>query len=194
LRAWLLIFSSLLSACSTLQTVAPVVDLPDSPESLTRWSMDGRIGVQSGEKAWQANLFWEHDPQQDRLRLSGPWSQGLVSIILQKDLIYVNEGAGVTALSKDPDAVLREKLGFVVPLASLRYWILGRPNPHLGSRPGPAEGGDENQAFEQSGWHINVQNTTQVDGWLLPQKLVAQGAGVKLKIVTDQWVIRESAK
>lgn len=153
--------------------------------------MDGRIAVQSGEKAWQANLFWEHEPQQDRLRLSGPWSQGLVSIVLQKDLIYVNEGGGVTALSKDPDAMLREKLGFVVPLKSLRYWVLGRPDPGLSNRPGVAHAPDEGSAFEQSGWQIQVQNTSQVDGWLLPQKLVAQGAGVKLKIVTDQWVIRE---
>jgi outer membrane lipoprotein LolB len=191
LKAWILILVSLLSACSTVQTVAPRLDLPDSPEFLTRWSMDGRIAVQSGEKAWQANLFWEHEPQQDRLRLSGPWSQGLVSIVLQKDLIYVNEGGGVTALSKDPDAMLREKLGFVVPLASLRYWVLGRPNPALSSRPGAAHESDEDSAFEQSGWQIQVQNTSQVDGWLLPQKLVAQGAGVKLKIVTDQWVIRE---
>ncbi len=153
--------------------------------------MDGRIAVQSGEKAWQANLFWEHEPQQDRLRLSGPWSQGLVSIILQKDLIYLNEGGGVTTLSKDPDAMLREKLGFVVPLASLRYWVLGRPNPALSSHSGTAHESDEDRAFEQSGWQIQIQSTSPVDGWLLPQKLVAQGAGVKLKIVTDQWVIRE---
>lgn len=180
----------LLPGCTTLNTVPEPVVLPDSPATIRSWSMDGRIGVQSADKAWQANLYWEHDPAQDRLRISGPLSQGLVSIVVQKDLIYVNEGNGVTQLSRDPDAMLRQRLGFSVPLTSLRFWMMGVPDPDKSSLP-MAGGGDADGGFQQAGWKIYPDNLASVDGWMLPRKLSAQGTGVKLKILADNWVLKD---
>lgn len=180
----------LLPGCATVNTVPKTVVLPDSPAAIKAWSMDGRIGVQSPEKAWQANLYWEHDPKQDRLRISGPFSQGLVSIVVQNDLIFVNEGNGATHLSRDPDAMLRERLGFAVPLSSLRYWMLGVPDPDRSSLP-MAGAGDAAGGFQQAGWQIYPDNLASVDGWMLPQKLRAHGAGVKIKILADNWLLRD---
>ncbi|GAB6047884.1 lipoprotein insertase outer membrane protein LolB [Methyloparacoccus murrellii] len=176
-----------LGGCTTVSTVSEPVVLPDTPVAIRAWSMDGRIGVQSAGKAWQANLYWEHDPAQDRLRLSGPFSQGLVSIVVQKDLIYINEGGGVTALSRDPDAMLRQRLGFAVPLSSLRYWMLGVPDPGASAQRSADAGAG---SFRQAGWHIVPDQLASIDGWMLPQKLTVQGAGVKLKILADTWTLR----
>jgi outer membrane lipoprotein LolB len=174
----------------TLSTTPEPVVLPDSPATIKSWSMDGRIGVQAADQAWQADLYWEHDAAQDRLRISGPLSQGLVSIVVQKDLIYVNEGNGVTRLSRDPDTMLRQRLGFAVPLTSLRYWMMGVPDPEKSSLPMAGEGGGAG-GFQQSGWRIYPDNLASVDGWMLPQKLRAQGAGVKLKILADNWQLKD---
>lgn len=185
----LLLSGSLLAGCTTVNTVPEPVVLPDTPASIRAWSVDGRIGVQTADKAWQANLYWEHDPAQDRLRISGPLSQGLVSIVVQKDLIFVNEGNGVTQLSRDPDTMLRQRLGFAVPLTSLRYWMLGVPDPDQSSRPIP--GGEDGNGFQQVGWRIYPDALASVDGWMLPRKLRAQGAGVKLKILADDWQLKD---
>ena len=105
--------------------------------------------------------------------------------MVQKDLIYVNEGNGVTSLSRDPDAMLRQRLGFAVPLSSLRYWVLGVPDPDKAAQMvGDAQG------FQQAGWRIVPDKLASVDGWMLPQKLSVQGAGVKLKILADTWDLR----
>ena len=173
-----------LMACASVQKAPPTEVSSKTPASIKSWSMDGRIGVQSTEGAWHANLYWEHAPEQDRLRISGPLSQGLVSIIVQKDLIYLNEGNGVTSLSRDPDAMLRQRLGFAIPLTSLRYWILGVSDPEKKS-VSLATGG-----FKQAGWEVASDKLTTVDGWMLPQKLRVQGAGVKLKILADSWDIK----
>lgn len=173
-----------LVACASVQKTPPSDISSKTPASIQSWSMDGRIGVQSAEGAWHANLYWEHAPEQDRLRISGPLSQGLVSIIVQKDLIYLNEGNGVTSLSRDPDAMLRQRLGFAIPLTSLRYWMLGVSDPGKKSVPLAAGG------FQQAGWEIAPDKLTTVAGWTLPQKLRVQGAGVKLKILADSWDIK----
>ena len=170
----------MLAGCASVQEQSKI----QAPSSIRSWSMDGRIGVQSSEGAWQANLYWEHDPAQDRLRISGPLNQGLVSIVVQKDLIYVNEGDGVTTLSHDPDAMLRQRLGFAIPLASLRYWVLGVSDPEKASISLSEAG------FRQLGWEVLVDELTPVSGWNLPQKLRVQGAGVRLKILADTWDVK----
>lgn len=156
---------------------------------LKAWRLEGRIGVQTANDAWQANLFWEHDADQDRLRVSGPFSQGMVSIILQKDLIYINEGGGVTELSRDPDAMLKERLGFAVPLSSLRYWIVGLPDPNHTHMPVYGESGSL-LGFRQAGWTLRFQSYTTVEDRVMPQKMAIQGGDVKLKLVADNWRIK----
>lgn len=185
---------TMLSPGCTLFRTEPVAPPPSENAqalyALKAWRMEGRIGVKTTEDAWQANLFWEHEAAQDRLRISGPLSQGMVSIVVQKDLLYINEGNGVTKLSRDPDAELRERLGFAVPLASLRYWVLGVPAPGLAYMPIQA-GGDSSTGFRQAGWTVRVDNLTHLNNRALPQKLRVESddVAVKLKIIADTWEI-----
>lgn len=173
-----------LPGCATFQGGSEVSSSTRSPDLLTVWEMEGRIGVHAAKDSWQADLAWSHDLKQDRLRLSGPLSQGLVSIILQKDLIYINEGDGIDQLARDPEAALKARLGFAVPLKSLRCWILGIPNAEEPSQPvasGPPG------AFLQQGWRIVPSNPMTVGGYSLPGRLLVEGGGVRLKIIMDQW-------
>ena len=180
-----------LSACSSISTVPSNKAAQSSPADIAAWSLDGRIGVQGGAdgKAWQANLHWEHDPIQDRLRLSGPLNQGLVSIVSQGKLLYVNEGDGVSEMSRDAGSMLRKRLGFAVPIDSLRYWILGVPDPGSPSIAIKAAVGDSPAGFQQLGWQVTPLHAGNFGGWLLPQKLIVKGSAVKLKILADQWEI-----
>jgi outer membrane lipoprotein LolB len=187
-----LVAAVVLAGCAGTRPVSPEARTSAASRALydlKAWSMEGRIGVQTGDDAWQANLFWDHDAAQDRLRISGPLSQGVVSIVVQKDLIYVNEGNGRTQLSRDPDAMLRERLGFAVPLASLRYWILGVPDPGPAYSPMPGGEGAES-VFRQLGWEVRLEQSQPVGPRSLPQKLRVRGSGVTLKIVADDWNIK----
>jgi outer membrane lipoprotein LolB len=195
IRRWVipLALMAWLPGCALLRTETVAPPVPENAQALyalKAWRLEGRIGVRTAEDAWQANLFWEHEAAQDRLRISGPLSQGMVSIVVQKDLLYINEGNGVTKLSRDPDAELRERLGFAVPLASLRYWMLGVPDPALPHRPLPASEGRA-AGFWQAGWSVRVDGFTQLDNRALPQKLRVESddVSVKLKIVADTWNI-----
>ena len=164
--------------------------LEEKNYNLKTWRLEGRIGVQTASDGWQANLFWEHDADQDRLRVSGPFSQGMVSIILQKDLIYVNEGGGVTELSRDPDAMLKDRLGFAVPLSSLRYWVVGLPDPNQVHTP-VYGGGGSLLGFRQAGWTLRYQRYMGVGDRVMPQKMAIQGPEVKLKLIADSWHVGE---
>lgn len=174
-----------LSGCAE-QPPAPLkAEAARALEALPAWNLEGRVGVKLSREGWQADVHWRHERTQDRLRLSGPFSQGLVSIVIQDDLIYINEGEG-PVLAKEPERYLKERLGFVVPLKSLRYWVLGRPNPALPSQPlSPANGALP--GFVQSGWLVRAEDVGLRDGFEIPGRLWVEGPGVRLKILIDQW-------
>lgn len=179
----------LLSACATRPPVS--VDIKTGAEegcricALDAWALEGRVAVQSAQQGWNANLHWEHDHGQDRVRISGPFSQGAVSVILQDDLIYINEGNGKTEMSREPDTALKARVGFPVPLRSLRYWLLGVPSPQADY----VAAGKGDAGFVQQGWTLVYSGTYQVDNFTLPARMVVSGENAKLKLVLDSWTV-----
>lgn len=154
---------------------------------LPHWQMVGRVAVQANTEGWNAHVHWEHDHHQDRIRLSGPFSQGAVSIVLQSDSIYINEGNGVVRSSRDPDSLLRERLGFAVPLSHLRYWMLGLPAP--GEVSSVSADYTTGRAFSQQGWHLSFERFNRVNEFDLPQKISVKGGDLKLKLIADEWTL-----
>jgi len=156
---------------------------------LQAWKLEGRIGAKVGDEGWSANLFWEHEGGQDRLRIAGPFSQGAVSIIVQSDLVYVNEGKGVVTLSREPDDWLKKRLGFTVPLRSLRYWVLGLPAPDAEYKAVlDAAGGLA--GFEQQGWAVAFDGFGSAGGFVLPKKMSVRGGAATLKLIADEWILK----
>ncbi len=167
----------------------PLTEARQRLYELPAWKLEGRIAAKVDQEGWNANLLWEHDGRQERLLISGPFNQGAVSIIVQNDLVYINEGNGVTSFSKDPDSYLKSRLGFAVPLQSLRFWLLGLPAPHVDYKPElDAEGGLK--GFQQQGWVLDFERFAAVGDYVVPKKMTVQGRDVRLKLIADEWIFK----
>jgi len=186
----LMVVVSSLTGCATLFHQSPPTANTSSNTlaNLQDWHLEGRLGVQSPAEAWQARIVWHHEINQDRVLVLGPLNQGMLSIVLRKGVIYLNEGRGGQVSSHEPEAVLQERLGFPVPLYSLRHWILGLPDPARASTSQPDSGGAS--VFGQAGWTVESSDHRISDGYRIPGKLKIQGGEVKLKLVIDQWKTR----
>jgi len=177
-----------LQGCTGVQTRPAAVDAAHLA-GLERWRLEGRIAVQTPDDAWQASLAWEHDGRQDRLLVSGPLNQGTVSIVLQDDLILINEGNGNERISRDPDALLKEKLGFSIPLQSLRYWVLGVSAPGEASEEMDLYPDGRLKHLKQAEWSLDYERYRDWDRLVLPQKILIQGRSLKLKLFADEWTV-----
>ena len=82
-----------LTGCSNL-VKQKLVGTPEAIcfASMEAWEMEGRIGVKAKANAWHAQIIWNHEKRQDRLQIVGPLNQGMVSIVMRADLIYINDG------------------------------------------------------------------------------------------------------
>lgn len=153
---------------------------------LNHWRMLGRIGVQTRAEGFHASIRWEHEKTQDRVLVFGPFNQGGVSIVLQDDLILIRDDRGGVKTSRDAAGLVRQELGYPVPLASLRYWVIGVPQPAQDAIPRYDAMGLLRE-LHQDGWSLDYEAFMPVQGLALPQKLLAQDDEMKLKLVVDEW-------
>lgn len=181
--------SLLLSACAVIKPVPGGKPAQADMAAFSHWRLEGRIAVQTSADAFQASLSWEHEGRQDRVQVSGPFSQGAFSIILQDDLIFIRDSSGHTRSSRDVSALVRQELGFDVPLSGLRYWVLGVAEPSAGTAKVSYDETGRLQQLQQDGWTLDFQHFVQVGDFLLPQKLAARGSDIRLKLFVDEWVI-----
>ena len=175
----------ILTGCST----APVV--PGAQYSKTarahlykleRWSFSGRLALTGKNDSWSANINWVHTLYDERIKLSGPLGQGATVIQLTGNLVTIDRGDGKAQSSSQPEAFINQQLGIFVPVHSLRYWVVGLPEP---SR----KFGETDTGFKQAGWLIEYKQMQLVNDQSMPRNITVTNEHVKLKLFIDQWVL-----
>lgn len=175
----------MLSACS----VAPVEsDLRYSRAAmrhlyeLEHWSFEGRVALTGQGDAWSANISWEHGPASEKIKLSGPLGQGAVVVSLAGNVVTIDRGGEDVQSSTQPEAFINQELGLFVPVQSLRYWVVGLPEPTLIYK-------DTAVGFNQSGWVNEYKQMQVVNESAMPHKMTVMNNQVKLKLIIDHWVL-----
>lgn len=185
-NGWLMF---LLSACS----VAPVEpDLHYSRAAmlpsyeLDHWAFEGRLALTGQNDSWSANISWEHSPESEQIKLSGPLGQGTVVISLAGKAVTIDRGSGDVQSSTQPEEFINQQLGMFVPVRSLRYWVVGLPEPSSPYK-------DIGVGFNQSGW-LNEYKQMQLvnNDRAMPHKMTVMNNRVKLKLIIDRWVLNDT--
>ncbi len=153
--------------------------------NLEQWSFEGRLGLTGIKDSWQANINWQHRSSNEEIRLSGPLGQGATIIKLTGTLVTIDRGNDKIQTSLEPEAFISQQLGMFVPVRSLRYWVIGVPEP--GSPYVEAGLG-----FRQAGWLIEYKQMQRVNAQNMPRRITVTNEKVKLKIMIDQWILNAS--
>ena len=179
----------LLGACATMRppsapAKAPVAwDLRMSAlQQADQWSLDGRAAASAGTQGWQASVAWRQLGSSTELHLAGPLGVGASVLRLTPEGLSV-DGAPPRS---DVMETVRDRLGVGLPLASLRYWLLGVPDPGSACTI-TRNAQDRAQQLLQSGWTVEVDRYVPVDGDWLPAHLAVHREGVRVRIAVDHW-------
>jgi outer membrane lipoprotein LolB len=187
----------LLHACA----VTPPKSLPELTPAqqqaflheLPGYSLDGRVGVRAGDKGWQANVNWQQRGDVSEVRLSGPFGAGALRLRLQGDALQMTDSRGHQLQGEEATNALREQLGFMPPLTSLRDWLLGLPDASQ-TPAEAADGGAVAIEFQQQDWHLRYDDfrdePTSRGKVRVPGKLTATRGDIRLRLVVDRWRLR----
>ncbi len=198
IRAYLtLCLLATLAACSSLPPQAPSA----TPASLSlhqqhlaslsriqRFELKGRLGVQADGKGYSASLIWQHNAEQDDIRIYSPLGGQLARIQKTADGISLEDAQGQVTVGKDAESLTQTLLGWRLPLSGLADWALGRPaNSAMASLTWDEAG--HTLSLNEADWAIDYQHYQASSTAFLPHKLNLKNARVQLKLIVEKWTL-----
>ena len=185
-----MLVAAALTGCKTL----PVAPLPSEPWEVRRaalqardnFDLSGRIAVAAAQDGFNAKLRWQQEGTRSQLALDGPLGVGGVRITSDGNSLSVLNSRGEQLDSEAAKREIETRLGFEPPMASLRYWVLGVPDP---AHPADEHLDDSRRlaTLNQDGWQIDYGAYTDVRGQALPSKVTLKRDDVRVRLVVDGW-------
>jgi outer membrane lipoprotein LolB len=191
LGALLIIAAAAVAGCRTAPLPAPA---PESwqvrrPQLQARehFTLRGRVAVATATEGFNANIRWVQDGPRTQVTLEGPLGVGGVQISASGNELHLVTSRGEQMDSEAAHTTLAQRLGFDPPLASLRYWLLGVPDP---AQPATEDLDPTQQRLSQLtqlGWRIDYNAYTSTSAEPLPARLTLQHEAVRVRLLVDSW-------
>jgi len=189
----LMALAVLLAGCAT---TPKGVDLPPIDSWAQRqavlgaiedWQFKGRIAVKAGDDGFNGKLNWSQDGEAFDASVSGPLGMGTVRLEGDGRAVVLTDNDGVRTDLHDAEQELYFRYGWTIPVASLRYWALGIPDP---SRPGDSETDAEGRLtrLSQGDWIVEISRYAEGGGQSMPRIMTATNPDTRVRMVIDQWI------
>lgn len=189
---WLCVCLVVVAGCAASR---PLTNLPDLStwelrqeilSSVTDWSFKGRIAVKTGDEGSNGKLSWTQTGDRFNATVGGLLGIGAVKIAGDDRSIVVTDKDGVKTRLTDPEAELYYRYGWTIPVASLRFWALGIPDP---LQPAKTEFDDAGRLthLEQSNWNVTISHYRESAGQQMPHKLTVTNPETRVRMVIDKW-------
>jgi outer membrane lipoprotein LolB len=89
------------------------------------WSFNGRVAIRHGEEGWQAGLNWRQDSDYFEIQVLDPLGRKVADIRGDSRGVHLTTSRGEKAQAADSESLMRQVLGWSLPLSGMRYWVLG---------------------------------------------------------------------
>lgn len=181
-----------LTACG----ITPMLPPSDEPEQawsshqqtmrqLSHWRLNGRLLVVNEHETWNTGIHWRQQDEHYHILITAPLGQGSMRLQGDTHQVSLQSHEGEMWLSNNPETLLQEQLGWRVPVAALRHWVLGLPGP------GPYQH-RLNEAgmlakLWQGEWEIEFRDYRERDGHWLPGRVFANNHQAKVRLVIGEW-------
>jgi outer membrane lipoprotein LolB len=183
-----------LAGCRTRPVTTVVGPGADAPwaeqraalEKLDHYALSGRVAVAANDQGFSGSLRYQQQPTRADLAIDGPLGIGGLRVALAGDQVSIADSHGRNLDGSAARAELEQRLGFALPLAELRWWLLGVPAPGEAAVDQDAVSG-EIHGFTQNGWRLSVEARAPAMGFALPQKLTVRREGARLKLLVENW-------
>jgi outer membrane lipoprotein LolB len=186
-RLALLLLALCVGGCASLAPVpAQVAVVPVSGDPA--FELAGRLAIRQADQAVSANLRWRYDGASEEMVITGPLGAGAVEI--ERDATGVTLRArGRIERASDAELLMRDALGFALPLDGLRYWVRGQSGP--GGRAVRIERDSQGRlaSFHEAGWQVTIPSYTAVPLDALPRRIDVESSDLQVRLVIDQWTV-----
>lgn len=191
-----LLLAGMLCGCAGLPEHAPSGEPNDAAwqargarlARLDAWELQGRVGVVTAKDGGSGSMDWKQQGEMLIFDFMGPLGSGALHVQGDVDGLRVKSSRGDDFVTFDPEDDFAVRFNMPLPVTSMRYWLLGLPDPRTAfDKQVDAKG--ELVTLSQRGWQVQYQEYTDVQGYSLPARLSIQREAVRIKVVVQQWTL-----
>lgn len=183
-----------LGACTTTRELPPVAD-PAAAwaarnlklANLDDWRLVGRIGVVTEDDGGSATLRWRQMPQEYEIDVLGPFGKGLVRLYGNDTAAVLETSEGEALYAGSAETLFERGLGWRIPVAPLRRWVLGLSDTRDAFELDPQ---GRLATLTHDRWQVDFLAYRMVDGYDLPRKLTMRTDGLNIKLVVQEWQLQ----
>lgn len=158
----------------------------DKLSNLKSWQFDGRFSIRSSHGVDTANLSWLQESARYLIKISGPLQQGTVFIRGDQATISYKDSKGITDHASTPEELLTRHTQYQLPISSLRYWVMGRPDPRFAFHLNISANGDL-RTLTQQGWEIRYEGFNTIEPYRLPTKIIMKHEKLDITVSIHDW-------
>jgi outer membrane lipoprotein LolB len=184
-----LAMAALLAGCATTRTAVPAGARAPDPDRFTQWTARGRIALAAQGEGGSGSFVWQQRSERTELALRGPLGAGGLQLTMDGEALELADPGGAPLDGDAARAELERRLGARLPLAEMRYWLLGLPAP-ADVADGPVQlATGAMPGFVQAGWVVSYDALGAQGEWTLPARLTATSGSARVRIVIDDWTV-----
>jgi outer membrane lipoprotein LolB len=183
---------ALLSACAPVRvrenpaTLAAQSAREAALAPRTHWTISARIAVSSGNEGGPGELEWRQDGDAYTFTVRAPVTGKTWKLSGNADHAVL-EGVDQQVLTgDDPERLLRERLGWDVPLKDLVAWMRGLRVPGLSAQM-QYDAQNRPAVIEQAGWKVEYRDWFDERNPPLPRKVFASRGDARVRMAISQW-------
>ncbi len=153
---------------------------------LDAWTTSGSVGITYQGKTDIGTFVWRQEGLYYDFRTYGPLNAASVRIEGRPGIATLWKNVNTSRSSSSPEALMKEEMGWFLPLSNLRFWSRGLAAPGIPSQKRFDQFGHL-ALLQQQGWTINYQRYQAVGDKDLPRNVLMTHGDLRVKIVFKKW-------
>jgi len=159
-------------------------------ETLTQWSISGKLAVITPDQRNSVNIHWQQSEQDFAIHLSTFLGLSVLDIKKKDDETIIIDSDGKQYRANNSEQLINELSGMSIPIEHLQQWIKG--NPHQATY----QLNEQQQVTSLLGtdqqsklWSINYSDYRNINNINLPHKLQLTHGNIRLKFIISSWKV-----
>jgi outer membrane lipoprotein LolB len=179
----------LLAGCHAL----PPVDTTPWPvrraalQGIDGYAFTGQLAAATASEGFSAALRWRQQGAASDVLLRAPLGVGGAHLAYDGALLRVTASDGSQLAGEAARTELVRLLGFEPPLASLRYWLLGVPDPADAAATETLDAAQRLARLQQGDWQVDYGEYLRNGTYWLPRRVSIQRGALRLKLRVAGW-------
>jgi len=192
-RYWLFFLLLTLNACTGVAVKDPSLvdkafyqDRTDKLTAIVEWGLTGKISLDDGDQGGSGKLQWDVGPGQSELDFHGAMGRGAWHLRMGPEGAQLKMADGTEQTATDVNDLIREHVGWPVPLDALQWWARGLAAPGMidNEQFGP---GGLLVSLRQFGWNVDFNRYDSAGDIELPVRLKATRNNYRVKLAISSW-------